>query len=150
MRAWGWEGHIIVARIAEAHLTDKAKAGIAQRNRTKKIEDTSVASWPDNIRRDRPGPALGITWTFPLKPPVTTRAVIARTGNASWRNSRHFAAVLAATNATTVSKAEALRFVVHFVGDMHQPLHCIERNHDKGEQPGKDHLPLGVPSGQPA
>ena len=29
-------------------------------------------------------------------------------------------------------RVEALKFVVHFVGDIHQPLHCAERNGDRG------------------
>jgi hypothetical protein len=28
-------------------------------------------------------------------------------------------------------RAEALRFLIHFVGDLHQPLHCAD-NHDRG------------------
>src|SRR5207253_1938786 len=30
------------------------------------------------------------------------------------------------------SRAEALQFVVHLIGDAHQPLHCAERDADKG------------------
>jgi hypothetical protein len=131
--AWGWEGHVIVGRIAEQHLTEKAKTAIAQLlGPDRKIEDTSVASWPDNIRRDRPetGPWHYVDIPFdavsydPTRDCKNDQCVVAQT--------EHFAAVLADTNATTVSRAEALRFVVHFVGDLHQPLHCIERNHDKG------------------
>ena len=33
--------------------------------------------------------------------------------------------------ATAVQRREALIFLVHFVGDMHQPLHCSDNN-DKG------------------
>ena len=29
-------------------------------------------------------------------------------------------------------RLEALKFLVHFVGDMHQPLHCAD-NHDRGK-----------------
>ena len=29
-------------------------------------------------------------------------------------------------------RREALFFIAHFVGDIHQPLHCAERNKDKG------------------
>ena len=131
--AWGWEGHIIVARIAEAHLTDKAKAGIAQLlGPDKKIEDTSVASWPDNIRRDRPETGPWHYVDIPFEATSYDPSRDCKNGQCVVAQLEHFAAVLAATNATTVSKAEALRFVVHFVGDMHQPLHCIERNHDKG------------------
>jgi len=131
--AWGWEGHIIVAHIAEQHLTDKAKAGIAQLlGPDRKLSDDPVASWADHIRRDRPetGPWHYVDIPFeatsydPTRDCPTGRCVVAHI--------EHFAAVLADTNATTVSRAEALRFVVHFVGDMHQPLHSTERNHDKG------------------
>lgn len=131
--AWGWEGHIIVARIAEQHLTAKAKAGIVQLlGPDRKIEDTSVASWADNIRPDRPetGP-----WHYVDIPFDATGYDASRdcpSGQCVVAQLEHFTKVLADTNATTVSRAEALRFVVHFVGDMHQPLHCTERNHDKG------------------
>jgi len=39
---------------------------------------------------------------------------------------------LADKSASKEDRAEALKFVVHFVGDLHQPLHCAERNKDKG------------------
>ena len=131
--AWGWEGHIIVGRIAEHHLTDKAQAGIAQLlGPDRKIEDTSVASWPDNIRRDRPETGPWHYVDIPFEASSYDASRDCQTGQCVVAQLEHFTAVLADTNATTVSRAEALRFVVHFVGDMHQPLHCTERNHDKG------------------
>ena len=36
-------------------------------------------------------------------------------------------------------RAQALRFVIHFVGDIHQPLHCstrVDSAHPKGDQGG--------------
>jgi S1/P1 Nuclease len=36
-------------------------------------------------------------------------------------------------------RAEALRFIVHYVGDIHQPLHCsarVDRNHKQGDEGG--------------
>jgi hypothetical protein len=131
--AWGWEGHMIVARIAEHHLTDKARAGILQLlGPDRKIEDTSVASWPDNIRRDRPETAPWHFVDIPYEASSYDPNRDCRNGQCVVAQLEHFAAVLADPNATTVSRNEALRFVVHFVGDMHQPLHCTERNHDKG------------------
>lgn len=29
-------------------------------------------------------------------------------------------------------RRDALKFLVHFVGDLHQPLHCADRDGDKG------------------
>jgi len=49
----------------------------------------------------------------------------------------HFLAVLAASKATDTGAAkladqQALSFVVHFIGDIHQPLHAADRNGDAG------------------
>ena len=42
-----------------------------------------------------------------------------------------FRKVLADAAAAPEHRNEALRFLVHFVGDMHQPLHCADNN-DRG------------------
>ena len=40
--------------------------------------------------------------------------------------------ILADRSANKVARAEALSFVTHLVGDVHQPLHAADRDHDKG------------------
>jgi len=40
--------------------------------------------------------------------------------------------VLSDKKAPREKRVEALKFVVHFMGDLHQPLHCAERDKDKG------------------
>jgi hypothetical protein len=42
------------------------------------------------------------------------------------------AAVLADKTQPREKRVEALEFVIHFIGDLHQPLHCADRNGDKG------------------
>jgi hypothetical protein len=42
------------------------------------------------------------------------------------------AKVLADKTQPREKRQEALKFVVHFVGDLHQPLHAVDRNGDKG------------------
>ena len=44
---------------------------------------------------------------------------------------QHFLSVVKDPSADKPKKAEALKFVIHFVGDPHQPLHD-EDNSDKG------------------
>lgn len=131
--AWGPDGHRIIGHIAELHLTDKAKAGIKEiLGPELKISDDSVASWPDHIRHDRPetGPWHYVDIPFdatsydPQRDCPTGQCVVVQT--------EHFAKILGDANATMVTRAEALRFLVHFAGDLHQPLHCTERNGDKG------------------
>jgi len=50
---------------------------------------------------------------------------------------QHFLGVLAAskptdTGAQKIAEQQALSFVVHFIGDIHQPLHSADRNGDAG------------------
>ena len=131
--AWGSEGHSIVGRIAELHLTDKTKAGVQDLlGKATSISDDSVASWPDHIRRDRPEASPWHYVDIPFDAASYDANRDCKSGQCVVVQIEHFASVLADTNATTVTKAEALRFLVHFVGDIHQPLHCSERNHDKG------------------
>jgi hypothetical protein len=40
--------------------------------------------------------------------------------------------VLSDRSAPKEKRVEALKFVVHFMGDLHQPLHCAERDKDRG------------------
>jgi hypothetical protein len=35
-------------------------------------------------------------------------------------------------NGSVTQRAQALKFVTHFVGDLHQLLHCAERSGDRG------------------
>lgn len=42
------------------------------------------------------------------------------------------AKVLADTVQPREKRVEALKFVVHFIGDLHQPLHCADGNGDRG------------------
>jgi hypothetical protein len=44
----------------------------------------------------------------------------------------HFERVLADKATPRDERAEALKFLVHLIGDLHQPLHVVERNGDKG------------------
>jgi hypothetical protein len=138
--AWGPEGHVIVARIAELHLSPSAlKAVTAALNSTNdpathiRISDDGVANWPDRIRQQRPesGP-----WHFVDIPFTATGYEVQRDCT------EHQGCVVEAVErfrkewvdaqATYVTRNEALRFLVHFMGDIHQPLHCAERNGDKG------------------
>jgi hypothetical protein len=51
-------------------------------------------------------------------------------------------ATLQKADATDAQKAEALAMVMHFTGDIHQPLHCVNWNNDQG---GGGYVIAGVP-----
>jgi hypothetical protein len=133
LMAWGVQGHSIVAHIAELHLTDKAKAGIQQLlGPGGKISDAAVADWPDTIRDQRPETKPWHFVDIPYGAISYDPLRDCRGGQCVVEQTEHFARVLGDANATMVARAEALRFLVHFVGDLHQPLHCAERNGDRG------------------
>lgn len=131
--AWGGDGHQIICLIAEDHLTPKASAAIHDLlGRDVNISDAQIANWADQIRDDRKetGP-----WHY-VDIPIDARGFDEKrdgdNGNNVIDKTEEFEKVLANKSAPKAQRAEALKFVVHFIGDAHQPLHCAERNNDKG------------------
>ena len=127
-RAFGPEGHAIIAEIAEARLTDKAKEQIAA---LLKLDDShakhldQIASWPDAIRPSRPETG---NWHFvdiPLDAPKYVASRDCKEGDCVVVAIKRFADVLGTKDAEPKDRLEALKFLVHFVGDIHQPLHCV-------------------------
>lgn len=128
--AWGPEGHALVARIAEAQLTPEVRARVIEILGPGKSM-ASVASWADEIRRSRPESGPWHYVDIPLKSAhIDLARDCAKQGCvvvkiAELRRLVH-------DPATPVEqRREALMFLIHFIGDMHQPLHC-EDNNDKG------------------
>jgi hypothetical protein len=119
-----------VARIAQAQLTAKVRAKVnAILGPGASI--VSVASWPDSIRRDRPATAPWHFVDIPIDQPHLDMARDCPKGDCVIQAIARFRAALANPATPPVERKEALMFVVHFVGDMHQPLHCSD-NKDKG------------------
>ena len=133
---WGANGHRITAEVAERHLTENARAAIDAL-----IGDTSLAqisTWPDEIRSN---PAWGYVapWHF-----ITVDDNLARFPNGQERYEaasagsrgniieamKYFETVLKQPG-DAATRAIALKFLVHFVGDVHQPLH-VGRGGDLG------------------
>lgn len=126
--AWGPGGHRIVGQIAEQHLTEEAAEAVQEILGDESLADAST--WADEVRDDRPetGP-----WHY-INPPSKARKV-------SLDHCPDEGCVLSVIvdqskvlrdrRATAVEKAEALRFVVHMVGDAHQPMH-VSRAEDRG------------------
>jgi hypothetical protein len=126
--AWGGDGHKIVANIAEARLTPAAKAQVDALLDGAHLADS--ASWADEVRRDRPATSR---WHYVDIPYDATNYDAARDcqltdhGDCVIAEIARAEKVLRDTSQSKSDRAEALKFLVHFVGDMHQPLHSIER-----------------------
>lgn len=127
---WGREGHEVVAIIAERHLTDKA------RERVRQILGSdgslaAVSAWADDVRPSRPKTAPWHYIDIPLSASAIDLARDCPNGDCVTAALSRFVAVLRGNSASPEAKIEALKFIVHFVADLHQPLHCAD-NHDRG------------------
>ena len=137
--AWGPAGHRTVGAIADRLLTEPARrqvqallAGDLDRSGNPSGRDTlaAVSVWADEIRRtdaDRPAwhyddlpvcGALPAVWRCPDEGCATQAAADA-------------AAVLADAGQPVRARNEALKWLVHLAGDLHQPLHAAS-NDDRG------------------
>lgn len=135
--AWGRDGHRIIADIAEQFLDPQAvrqvRALLAVENATALAD---VASWADDIRRQRPETARWHFVDIPVHPAAGEPsgydpARDCPRGACVVAKIVEFERVLTDREAPERQRLEALKFVVHFVGDVHQPLHAADDN-DRG------------------
>ncbi len=121
----------MVARIAAAHLTPAARAKVAQilgvENTSEAVADAlaRASTWADETKNDtKTGEWHYIDLT--LQDQESDIPLRCKDDNCAPARIRLFAAQLANPSAEgRWSQLDALRFVVHFVGDIHQPLHAI-------------------------
>lgn len=131
---WGREGHKLIARIALAHMNPGAAA--AARGLLNPGEEFELmASWADEVRPQRPetGP-----WHYINIPITESRqwrsycpdagCVVTIIGRMERR--------LSDTALPRTERREALLFLVHFLSDLHQPMHAG----DLGDRGGNDVL----------
>ncbi len=136
--AWGPEGHRIVAEIATHYLLPETVAAI----RDILGADRSlgeVSSWADEIRAQRRESA---PWHYVNIPAASEGYVEERdcpTGECVVGAVRRFARELGDPATSPEQRREALMFLVHFVADLHQPLHCY------GEARGGNDIRLRCP-----
>jgi len=127
--AWGGQGHRLVARIAETELTPQARTAVAALL-TGEADPTlaGIASWADDLRREDPG--LGkrsAGWHYVNLAEHDCGYQPARDcpgGNCVVAALERQTALLADRSQPSAVRAQALKFVVHFVGDIHQPMHA--------------------------
>ena len=162
---WGAGGHMIVAKVAFDRLNPRAKAEVTKllaikvkvklpdgteptlsakskgklAAATAKSKDfVNAAHWPDDLRSipefDAFKPLHFIDTSFSddgtTLPPLPTPNIITELN-------RDLDILKNSTDDN--ARAEALRFIIHFVGDLHQPLHCatrVSQAHPQGDEGG--------------
>jgi len=125
--SWGRTGHSTIGRIAEVHLTPGAKAAVSALLGRESLAD--VASWADDNRDRSNAPwhfinvELGLSYDDFSKQVASKEDVYTALQNQE--------AILANTKASVSDRSTALKYIIHFVGDIHQPMH-VSRAEDKG------------------
>jgi hypothetical protein len=137
--AWGAEGHEIVAALALRELTPVARGQVARLlgGETMMIHD---ANWADEIRDQRRDTGVWHYVDIPLQAPGYDRRRDCPRGDCVVAQIDYDARLLTDRRANDGARAEALRFLIHFVADVHQPLHAA----DDGDRGGNDvHVSIG-------
>lgn len=123
--SWGYEGHHAVGIIAERHLTPKAAQAVKQLLGADDIADVSV--FADEIRNQAQYKETGPFHYFDLPGGLTYDEFESSVKNSHSTNV--YTGILAAVRdlqnpaKTKFQKTFALKMLIHFVGDAHQPMH---------------------------
>lgn len=134
-RAWGNEGHQVVALIARDHLAPPVRRRVEQlmagdRDTLTGPDIASRATWADAWRRGHPETGPWHYVNLELDHPDLRQACRSRRSCVVDKID-DFASELANPAAPEARKIFALKMVLHLVGDLHQPLHAADA-HDHG------------------
>jgi hypothetical protein len=131
-QAWGPRGHQVVAHIAAANLTPKARAAVAGLLGGESEAMMALsANWADEIRDQRPETGAWHYVNLEIAGDGLYRAARDCRGGDCVVARIAWAENVLTGGAAPARKTEALKFLIHFVGDVHQPLHAAD-NHDRG------------------
>lgn len=143
--AWGCKGHQTVALLAEKQLTPQTRQVIEKLLAENPVDPqlkrycgnssrdamADASTWPDDVRRDlKNGP-----WHYIDIPRGSARAPLSQFCGNNGCVTQAIAnqiAVLKDKNADPHLRADAVRYIIHFVGDLHMPLHATTNNDEGG------------------
>jgi hypothetical protein len=142
--AWGCEGHQTVALIAKQNLSPHALAMVTQILHDNPIDPAldryckpvatdpmeDAATWADDYRSVNSSTA---GWHFIDIPRGAAKGtfVCEPAGSCITLQLAAQIKILQTPGSDPTAQANALRFIIHFAGDIHQPLHCTTNN-DRG------------------
>lgn len=144
--AWDCTGHMLVASIARQTMQNSTYAkvnkliGLIAEYYPYTPEYITAACWADDLRGE--GVETFNSWHF-INLPFLTGPVQFQLDSVPWEDNVVWGVeqsrdILNSTDATLLDKARFLRFLIHFVGDMHQPLHILTMYSELFPPPGGD------------
>jgi S1/P1 Nuclease len=143
--AWGKVGHETVAFIAEDHLTQGARLGVREiLGPGQDLAD--ISTWADSIISMHPETAPWHFFNLDVRQDQNEYDIsdVCPNHNCVVDQINKDLEVLKAPFATRREKREALSFLVHFMGDVHQPLHCGDDKDRGGNEKWFRYYPRGI------
>jgi hypothetical protein len=142
LESFGWwdSGHQLVCDVAELHLSDSAKKELQDLlGGERKFAEGCV--WPDTIKSKRPKTS---PWHYINLPPdeIEVKASHCPDEGCIMKAFYEQLAVLKNKTADEELRKEALMFIGHFVGDIHQPFH-VGNAEDRGANGYRVTMPSG-------
>lgn len=137
--AWSQLGHWLVGELASRQLTPAAKKQVAELLQGEPTPTLAgVASWPDEMRQSDPARFKTTSrWHYIDSEDGTCDFVLKRDcpdGNCVVDAIGAQSKLLADTSQPLAARRDALKFLVHFLGDVHQPLHAGNRDDAGGNK----------------
>lgn len=138
--AWGQRGHAVIGEIADYNLSDQERAKVRSilaadptndERSSARLTLASVANWADEIRGSDDGPSGANKWHFRNNPVCSAAAGPCKDGRCVDQKLSEMIDVLRDRSSSPTNRSRALKWVVHLVGDIHQPLH-VSDNGDLG------------------
>jgi len=126
--AWGPIGHQAIGLIAEAHLTPQARQAVRQMLRQESMAD--VSNWADAVRAEKKYYLQtswyhfekiddGITYINNLKKMPPEQRLKGGVVTAIMMGIQNLRSI----STPPRERIDSLKFLIHYVGDLHQPLH---------------------------
>jgi hypothetical protein len=131
--AWSPEGHQIIARMAALYLTKNAKAQVEDLLGGSAATAMAKAStWADEIEAKRPETKAWHYVNIPIAEGKYKAERDCPDGNCAVARMAADMKVLADKTQPAEKRAEALKFLINLMGEIHQPLRCVEDGLDHG------------------
>jgi hypothetical protein len=126
--SWGFKGHRAVATIAQNHLNAGVAYVASAYLKGEQMEE--VSTWADENRDPKTAPWHYINLPLGLSRNAFVKAV-QESDNNVYTAILKMEATLKDANASAEAKNEAIKYLIHLVGDVNQPMH-VSRKEDKG------------------
>lgn len=128
--AWGKTGHRVIGDIADHFLSPEARGNVMAILGTESLAEAS--NWPDFMKSDTDiyWQKTASPWHYVTVPQGKTYSNAPPEGDAITAL-RAFTATVRNQKAPLAERQKALRFIIHIVGDLHQPLH-VGNGTDRG------------------